>query len=107
MFKCPYAIKVWNMVFDWLGIQSATPGCSNLRTIKQWWGSNDRMQRNFGKANNSLQMLICWEIWNERNARVFRSKASPPSRVVATIKDEAKTWFIAGARLMGNLIREK
>ncbi|XBI90366.1 hypothetical protein VPH35_028009 [Triticum aestivum] len=104
MFKCPYTLRVWNMVFDWLGIQSATPGWSNLQIIKQWWTSNDGMQRNSRKANNSLQMLICWEIWNERNTRVFRSKALHTSRVAATIKDEANTWVIVGARLLGNLI---
>ncbi|XBJ27109.1 hypothetical protein VPH35_004423 [Triticum aestivum] len=104
MFKCRYTIIVWNLVFEWLGIHSPTLSWSSFQPIKEWWCSNDGMVQNYRKAKTSLQMLICWEIWNERNARVFRSKPCHPSRVVVTIKDEAKTWVIAWARLLGNLI---
>uniref|UniRef100_A0A453F3K7 Reverse transcriptase zinc-binding domain-containing protein n=1 Tax=Aegilops tauschii subsp. strangulata TaxID=200361 RepID=A0A453F3K7_AEGTS len=76
MFKCGFTIRVWNIIYNWLGIQSANPSWSNLQTVKQWWSSNEGRPGYSRKANNSLQMFICWEIWNERNARVFRSKAS-------------------------------
>lgn len=92
------------MIYDWMGIQSATPSWSDLKTVKQWWSAYNGRPGYSRKAGISLQMLVCWEIWNERNARVFRNKESPTMRVVAVIKDEAKTWVIAGARLLSNLI---
>ncbi|XBI10029.1 hypothetical protein VPH35_137430 [Triticum aestivum] len=104
MFKCCFTIRVWNFIFDWLGWQFSTLSWDDLETVNQWWIASEDWPGYCRKAVNSLQMLICWEIWNERNARVFRNKASLPSRVAASIKDEAKTWVVVGARLLGNIL---
>jgi hypothetical protein len=42
--------------------------------------------------------LISWEIWTERNARVFNNKFSLPTELMQRIKDEGKDWILAGAR---------
>ncbi|KAM3293891.1 hypothetical protein ACQJBY_037044 [Aegilops geniculata] len=104
MFKCRFTIRVWNFIFGWMGWQSATPSWSDLQIVNQWWISSEGQPGYSRKAINPLQMLIYSEIWNERNARVFHNKASLPSRVAATIRDEAKTWVIAGAIFLGNIL---
>lgn len=38
----------------------------------------------------SLLMLVSWEAWNERNARVYRSISSLPSVKIGKIKEEDK-----------------
>jgi hypothetical protein len=101
MFKCRFTIRVWNLIYSWIGWQSRTPCWSNLDIIKQWWSSSERQPGYNRRAINSSEMLICWEIWNERNVRVFRNKASLPTRVAATIMDKGKTLVIAGARILG------
>ncbi|KAF7052768.1 hypothetical protein CFC21_060822 [Triticum aestivum] len=104
MFKCRFTIRVWNFIFGWLGWQSATPSRCDLRTVNQWWISSEGQLGYSRKVIHSLQMLIYSEIWNERNARVFCNKYSPPSRVAATIREEAKTWVIAGAIFLGIIL---
>jgi hypothetical protein len=42
------------------------------------------------KALASLTLLTVWEIWNERNARVFRNKQSPSFVILDRIKVEAR-----------------
>ena len=46
------------------------------------------------KAIVSVMMLVSWEIWKERNARVFRNTATPTPVVVAKIKEEAHLWAL-------------
>jgi hypothetical protein len=50
------------------------------------------------KGVASLFMLISWELWNERNTRIFKKKSTLPSIVLAKIKTEARSWVLAGAK---------
>ena len=43
----------------------------------------------------SLAMLVTWEIWKERNARVFRNTASTANMVIDKIKEEAAICDVA------------
>ena len=44
----------------------------------------------------SLIMLVIWEIWRERNGRVFRKDCRSVQQLFSSIQDEAKTWAYAG-----------
>jgi hypothetical protein len=56
------------------------------------------------KALASLTLLVSWEIWNERNARVFRNKQVPPLVILDKIKNEARLWVIEGGKRLGYLL---
>ena len=56
------------------------------------------------KAMTPLVLLISWEIWNERNARVFRNKYKSSISIFSKIKNEAKLWVIAGAKSLEELM---
>jgi hypothetical protein len=49
-------------------------------------------------------MLISWEIWKERNERVFNNKSSLPSIVMQKIRDEGKDWVLANAKNLAELL---
>jgi hypothetical protein len=49
-------------------------------------------------------MLIIWEVWSERNDRVFKSKQAPTQIVFDRIKKEARLWALAGAKKLGLLM---
>jgi hypothetical protein len=62
-----------------------------------------------GSSNNrkgfaSLTLLVTWEVWNERNARVFRNKSAPSGFVIDKIRNEARLWVLAGAKRLGNIM---
>jgi hypothetical protein len=59
------------------------------------------------KGIGSLTLLISWEIWCERNARVFRNKHAPSIVVLDKVKCEARLWVLAGAKRLGALIPEE
>ena len=43
-----------------------------------------------------MVMLAAWEIWKERNNRVFNRTGRSPEQVFRAIQDEAKVWIRAG-----------
>jgi hypothetical protein len=42
---------------------------------------------------------VLWQIWLERNARIFRQASSSVATTVANISDEAAVWDLAGAKI--------
>jgi hypothetical protein len=56
------------------------------------------------KAISSLALLVTWEVWNERNARVFRNKHTPSHVSIEKIKAGAHLWVRAGAKHLGNIM---
>jgi hypothetical protein len=59
------------------------------------------------KGFASLTLLTVWEIWQERNARIFCHQASLTFVILDKIKCEARLWVLAGAKCLGNLMPEE
>jgi hypothetical protein len=105
IFKCRYSMRVWNGLKEWLGLADFdTSLWNNYNTLPEWWcaisGGNGRRR----KGLTSLLLLTAWELWNERNARVFRNVASMPMVVTSNIKSSAALWGIAGAKYLSALM---
>ena len=49
-------------------------------------------------------MLVSWEVWNERNARVFRNKATTSIMLIEKIKEETTVWCLAGAKALSSIV---
>lgn len=56
------------------------------------------------KAMASITLLVSWEVWNERNDRVFRNKSAPFVVVFERVKREPRLWVIAGVKRLGGLM---
>lgn len=75
LFKCRYSLRIWAAVktgFDVPELNIAIWG--GFRTVQHWWTSTVLRRGHRRRAISSLLVLVTWEIWNERNSRVFRSK---------------------------------
>ncbi|KAF6984866.1 hypothetical protein CFC21_002813 [Triticum aestivum] len=82
--------------------------------IKYWLGlhdvhSSDWSQNGTKKTQSrrplaSLMLLVSWELWNERNARIFRNTVVLVEVIVARIKEEASLWSMAGTRHLSNIM---
>ena len=105
LFRCRYTVRVWDIVKSWLGLGDVHPSAwVVMDSVKSWWNliaSNTSQSR---RPMLSLMMLVSWEIWKERNARVFRGTAVPVGVIVAKIKDEYKLWCFAGAKCLSNVM---
>ena len=99
MFQCRFSIRMWSMVKGWLDIPWLdTSSWGNFNGVPEWWAHMTLNGSSRRKAVASLTMMISWELWTERNARVFKGKYTLPSVILDRIKDEARTWAKAGAK---------
>jgi hypothetical protein len=53
------------------------------------------------KGVTTLFMIIAWNLWKERNARLFKHVTTPMSVISDRIKTEADLWIAAEARKLG------
>ena len=88
-----------------LHFQDITPQA--MESLQDWWAR----LRSFlpppkRKGFDTLFSLIAWELWKERNARVFRNAAAPVPQLVQTIRHFGEQWVLAGAKKLGCLFSE-
>jgi hypothetical protein len=89
---------------EWMGLNALqSKQWANLDLLA-WWNmmANGRMPNR--KAMASITLLVSWEVWSERNARVFPTKYAPANVVFGKIRKEARMWELAGARRLGDLM---
>jgi hypothetical protein len=56
------------------------------------------------KAMSTLALLVTWNVWNKHNARVFRNKHAPPMVILEKVKKKARSWVIAGAKHLSEMM---
>ena len=80
---------MWNDIIPLLGMQHVNTATWATRvSVRDWWTNNIHTRVGSPKALASLMMLISWEIWTERNARVFRNTAVPSMVLISKIKEK-------------------
>lgn len=97
--QCHYTRRLWTELGA--SVPTATANMASWDTYKstaQWWKVASASTELSPKTMRSLLLLICWEIWNERNGRIFRHKESSVLTLLAKIKEEARAWRLAGAK---------
>jgi hypothetical protein len=102
--SCRFTVRIWELIKDWLGIDGIHPRQWAGLTIKEWWTLLVDGATPHRKALASLTLLTVWEIWSERNTKVFRNKQSPSFVILDKIKVEARLWAIAGAKRLGSIL---
>jgi hypothetical protein len=74
---CRFSIRIWELLKVWIGIHGIFSRQWGALNIDEWWKLLATGASPHRKALSSLMLLTVWELWNERNARVFRNKSSP------------------------------
>jgi hypothetical protein len=73
---------------DWLGLGDFDMSLwSNFDNLHEWWCAISGAHGRRRKGITSLLLLTVWELWNERNARVFKNVASMPALIISSIKN--------------------
>jgi hypothetical protein len=102
LIECPFSLKVWSHVAARLNQQVLSPEAWQMEqlNIKSWYrkvvGNQTKETR---RITFPLANMICWEIWNERNRRIFNKKDLPVQVFISKIMDEIDVWRLAGAPL--------
>lgn len=104
LIRCSYSQQIWWTILQRLGLGALPPGEGSLQ---DWW-LRLRAQLPGGKRKgfDTLFALVTWQLWKERNARVFRDAVSLPAELLQRIKKEGDEWIMAGAKNLGCLFGE-
>ena len=99
LVDCPWSRKVWSALAASMHIDALKPDSwGDLSTINEWLLlCRTRSPTEKRKGVQSLILLASWEIWLERNRRVFQRKELSVDLLVRRIRDEAVLWNVAGA----------
>ena len=100
---CRVTRRIWDLIKDWLGLYNVNTGHWTNLNFNNWWLLMTNVYPN-RKAVASLTLLTAWEIWSERNTRVFKKKSAPSFVIFERVKREARLWALAGAKHLGNLM---
>uniref|UniRef100_A0A0E0QK06 DUF1618 domain-containing protein n=1 Tax=Oryza rufipogon TaxID=4529 RepID=A0A0E0QK06_ORYRU len=67
--------RIWSLVAIWTGYQQLEPTeWEEARSVQYWWESLANTRGVPKKGLRSLILLVVWEIWKERNRRIFDHK---------------------------------
>ena len=96
---CRFVKRIWDNISTWARVDGLhTAAWQPFPSMEEWWTMIARLPSNDAKGLRSLIILVIWEIWLERNARIFKHKESPCQMVISRIKDQASNWMAAGAK---------
>uniref|UniRef100_J3LE54 Glycosyltransferase n=1 Tax=Oryza brachyantha TaxID=4533 RepID=J3LE54_ORYBR len=100
LFKeCPITKELWTALSPSIGYTSATDDQVTDGGLLPWWEKAGSQQtKRLSKAVRSLQLLLAWELWSERNRRIFQGEFRDKQQMVAMIQDMIRMWAQCGAK---------
>lgn len=106
--ECYVSRRVWGMVAAWARLSALAPQNWDLTESMQVWvlGMANNQRGQYGEAAKSMLILVIWELWRERNERVFRNTSRSVQQIVSSIQDEARLWASAGNKGLKDLLND-
>ena len=84
---CCYTRRIWEGIAMWSGNEHLRPSIWVLvDSVQIWWENLDRTPSTARRGLRSIIILVCWEVWNERNVRIFKRKESAPMHLLQKIR---------------------
>ena len=96
---CVFTREVWHHLSGWLHISNLPP-FERFRSPYGWWRAALRkIDKLLRYQFSGLVLVFWWNIWKERNARVFRATSKTAFEVAGSIKEDVVRFSIALSRL--------
>jgi hypothetical protein len=105
LVDCRYSRRIWENLACWTSQEHIKPGnWAQPASLQDWWTAIATHPGTPRKGNRTLLLLVTWEIWKERNQRIFQRNELSILSLCTKIKEEAKTWTLAGAKRLSEII---
>ena len=102
--ECTYSKQVWNATAVWAYCTSLSPDNWNEGNDLQTWFKLLTAGQTQQRGLQTLVLLVIWSLWRERNRRIFQLEELPPSRFISFLRDDVRTWVLAGAKHLDSLV---
>jgi hypothetical protein len=97
LLSCVSSREVWARCLHACYLQQLQPGVEE--ELGPWWlRCRKRIDKVLRKGFDTLVVLVWWQIWRERTARVFNDKhvTVQSAQLVQGIRDEGSQWVAVG-----------
>lgn len=99
----PFTREIGDKVTAGMEQNNVLPVYNPDERLIDWWEKRTLQQdKNQTEGMRSLHMLLCWEVWCERNRRILKGKEL--SMLLAKFLDEVKLWSACGAKDIARII---
>jgi hypothetical protein len=78
------------------GLQLLLDGQTEDGLCNWWLKKRQLMESEKSRGFDALVLLVSWELWKERNARIFRNEVRSLLTITNQIKEEGELWIQAG-----------
>jgi hypothetical protein len=103
--ECPVSRLIWTTISCWAKLPRLSSRNWNAdKPLGIWFNELSALSKPKAKGVQSLGILVCWSLWQERNVRIFEKVEKTMQRLVEEIKDEAKQWVSAGAKQLSKIV---
>ena len=94
---CPFTKKVWGIIKQWFNL-SVLDTVSEVGSIYSFWlRCRRKIDKNHRKEVDGILIYFWWNIWKERNRRIFQQQNLPPIQVASLCKDDITQYCLAMA----------
>lgn len=91
---CPFASLIWSHFGQLFGLRESPYSLTEL-----WGNLRSSISKSIRVCWDMLIRAIIWNIWLERNARIFNFTCASSNSIVAKIVHMVLLWFNAGSWL--------
>jgi hypothetical protein len=100
--SCVFVREIWHWLLARVGFLHLCPD-ANSSLVDWWLQARAQAPNPFRRGFDTLVLLVSWEVWKERNRRMFENLSRTPAEVLALIRNEGDSWIAAGFRSLAPL----
>jgi hypothetical protein len=82
---CPFSREVWNKVLSWANLPLSNGILSNTSLYDWWTGLRSLCNSQSRRCFDSLLIHFWWNLWLERNNRIFQSQHRSVNQVALAV----------------------
>lgn len=91
-------MQIWETFSTFANPPSFSPTNRSLDVpFVEWFSQlSERPKGHNAKGVKALATLLCWEVWLERNRRIFHHKELLVAMLIVRIRNKVPTWKLFG-----------
>ena len=93
---CVVTREVWFRVLVPVGLHQLMDTLGDEDVAAWWLQKRLLLDSEKRQGFDALVLLVSWEVWKERNVRIFRNEVSTVATIAKRIHDEGSLWIEAG-----------